>query len=207
MTRHTPPATGRPRAIALIAGFALLAGLVAAPVAVAARSDTRTSTGGGPDSSWATAASWDGHTVPSAGGAPADLVSTPGPDFIGDPVVGDGGRMFIKGSTQPIAWEVDWHGASPTAAYEFKVVADDPNSGTDILLATVPATSATAYRYDWTIIQGPSGGWHVNLQLWSIGGPEIESRDSQTFDIAVAPSAPTITGFSPTAGPVGTLVT
>ena len=49
-----------------------------------------------------------------------------------------------------------------------------PGSATNVLLATVPATSETDYSYDWTIDQGPSAGWHVSVQLWSArrrGGP------------------------------------
>jgi|GEM_PF-1432239 len=120
----------------------------------------------------------------SDGGVPTlDVVFTPVADFAADPVVGGGGDAFVTGGTQAVAWEMD---AAPPAGSVFKVVADDPASGIDLLLATVPATSETEYGYDWTIAQEPSGGWHVAVQLWSsddVGAVQYRSADSQTFDI------------------------
>jgi autotransporter-associated beta strand protein len=115
-----------------------------------------------------------------------DVVFTPVADFRTGPAVGDGGVSFAKGSQQKVAWEMD---VAPPAGSVFKVVADDPGSATNVLLATVPATSATEYGYDWTIAQGPSTGWHVTVQLWSGPGDtstEYRTRDSQTFDIVPA---------------------
>ncbi len=117
-------------------------------------------------------------------GKALELVFTPSSVFTADPVVGDGGGSFPKSSKQAIAWEMD---VAPPSGSEFKVVADDPGSSTDVLLATVPATSETKYSIDWTLTQGPSTGWHVTVQLWSAGGgTQWQSADSQTFDIVPA---------------------
>jgi hypothetical protein len=127
-----------------------------------------------------------------------DVVYTPSFAIISGPVVGDGGNEFAKGSEQTVAWEMD---SAPPAGSVFKVVADDPASGTDELLATVPATSATAYSYDWTIAQGPSEGWHVTVQLWSDEGESAVqycAADSQTFDIL--PAEYTIQSFAMASG-------
>ncbi len=126
-------------------------------------------------------------------GKALDVVFTPCADFTKDPVVGDGGDSFAKGSEQTVAWEM---GAAPPSGSVFKVVADDPDSATNVLLATVPATGETKYDYDWTIGQGPSAGWHVTVQLWSGAGDEAvqyRTRDSQDFDILAASYTITVT--------------
>jgi len=121
-----------------------------------------------------------------------DVVFTPLADFETGPAVGDGGDSFAKGSTQTVAWEMD---ATPPAGSVFKVVADDPGSEINVLLATVPATSVTEYSYHWTIDRGPSEGWHVTVELWSASdnaAVQYRAKDSQTFDIK-ATGRPTTT--------------
>ncbi len=118
--------------------------------------------------------------------ATIDAVFHPCAVFADGPTMGDGGDSFAKGSEQTVAWTTD---VAPPAGSVFKVVADDPASATDVLLATIPATSATEYSCDWTIAQGPSTGWHVTVQLWSDeteSATEYHSADSRTFDILAA---------------------
>jgi autotransporter-associated beta strand protein len=122
----------------------------------------------------------------SADSKSLDVVFTPCADFTTGPTVGDGGSEFAKTSKQTVAWEMD---AAPPAGGVFKVVADDPDSATNVLLGTVDASSETKYSYDWTIAQGPSTGWHVTVQLWSGSGDsavQYRTKDSQSFDIVPA---------------------
>ena len=124
-----------------------------------------------------------------------DLVFTPStPDITisSGPTIGAGGTQFAKGSNQTIAWETS---QTPPAGSVFNVVADDPSSSTDVLLASVDAADATKYSDDWTIAQGPSAGWKVQVQLWTAGasGTQLCSADSVSFDILAAAYKITVT--------------
>jgi autotransporter-associated beta strand protein len=112
-----------------------------------------------------------------------DVVFTPLARFDGAPVVGAGGDAFATGSTVPVTWSTT---SAPPMDAVFKVYA--MKGPTKNYLGSVPASSVTAYSFDWPVAEAAAAGWHVAVELWSAAenGSLLRLADSQSFAILEA---------------------